>query len=68
MSFQCVFFPCHHYTHTRILQLILQPENLFKHFLEGFGIETGGKALKAESKWVTTAHYHGSVESAALRG
>lgn len=26
-------------THTHILQLILQPENLFKHFSEGLGIE-----------------------------
>lgn len=70
MSFQRVFVPCQLYaparTHTHILQLILQPENLFKHFSEGLGIETGDKALKGESKGVTTAHYCGSVETAAL--
>lgn len=43
MSFQSAFVPCQLYTHTHkcILQLILQPESVFKHFLGGLGIETG---------------------------
>lgn len=71
MSFQRAFVPCQLFTDTHtqcILQLVLQPENLFKYFLERLVIETGDKALKAGSTWVTTAQYCGQVESEALSG
>lgn len=57
----------HAHAHTHTMQFVLQPENLFKHFPEGLGIETGDEELKAESKWVTAAHYCGRVKSWAVK-
>lgn len=57
----------HPHAHTHTMQLILQPENLFKYFPERLEVETEDEELKAESKWVTATRYSGRVKSWAVK-